>query len=468
MMRTSRVCRIADYKFGHPSLKKAYGLQMGKAQPQPDNGVKKTTLANGVTVVTHDRSSANTAIGFYVDAGAKYDPVTIPGLSYVMRFAIQSSNMDNSLFQLDRAMRSHGQSYGHGEVQKRHLFWKMEGRQDMWAKPFETLGTCISAPRFHEADVERFRDTMDNQLEEMRWQNPRQYCVDMLESVGFWKEPLGSPRHVWASSNDKANHTALLNQWATYFTPKRVTVAGVNVEHNALVAAYNELPFPHSAEAPHHARATPAIAVSGDESATFYTARQQVDIEGRAKEMGTRPMMEPEVIAAFGWSTFGRDGDVKKFAAATVAKEVIAVALNDGINYDRADTHQGVRAYYRPYSTGGMLGYTVRGSCEAAQKQVESTQEALAALKVTDAQIASAVARAAVNLHTSEIERTSDYADFIATSAHTLEETEAAIKGVSADAVKAVLKNVTTVVPSMYVTGDAYAFPSLKQFGWKL
>jgi processing peptidase subunit alpha len=467
MMRTSRVCRIADYKFGQPSLKKAFGVQMGKAQPQPDAGVKKTTLPNGVTVVSHDRASANTAIGFYVDAGAKYDPVTIPGLSYVMRFAIQSSNMDNSLFQLDRTMRSHGQSYGHGEVQKRHLFWKMEGRQDMWQKPLETLGTCISAPRFHEADIERFRDTMDNQLEEMRWLNPRQYCVDMLETVAFWKEPLGSPRHVWAASNDKANADALLNQWATYFLPSRVTVAGVNVEHNALVAAYNELPYPHSASAPHHARAAPALAPCGDESATFNAARQQVDIEGRAKEMGTRPIMEPEVIAAFGWSAAGRDMDIKKYAASAVAKEIVAIALNDGINYDRADTHHGVRSFYRPYSSGGLIGYTVRGSSEAAQKQVESTQEALAAMKVTDVQLASAIARATINLFNAEIERASDYVDFLATSNSTLEETEAAIKGVSADAVKDVIKNINSTVPSMYVTGDAYTFPSLKQFGWK-
>lgn len=173
--------------------------------------LQESRSSNGVRIVSHDFDGAHTAVAVYVDAGPKYDPLACPGLSYVMQYALQTSNMNSSLFQLDRTMRSTGNAYGHGEVRKRFLTWKAEGRRDMWERPFEMIATGVVAPRFHESDVERFRDTMDNQLKELRWQNPREYCTDAVETVAFFKEPLGSPRMVSTAANGRCDGKALLN-----------------------------------------------------------------------------------------------------------------------------------------------------------------------------------------------------------------------------------------------------------------
>lgn len=73
---------------------------------------------------------------------------------------------------------------------------------------------------------------MDNLNQELRFQAPRCYAVNALESVAFYKEPLGSPRLITSSvGNDRCTSAALLKQYCKLFLPEHVTLAGVNVAH---------------------------------------------------------------------------------------------------------------------------------------------------------------------------------------------------------------------------------------------
>lgn len=115
MLRATLRKGIYDYHFGQPSLKRGlpnkvminYQLfPQPKSQAQLEEEAKlhetnkslqtqveASTLSNGVRVVTHNCQSPHSVIGFYVQAGSKYDPSTTPGLSYVMRQAILTSNL---------------------------------------------------------------------------------------------------------------------------------------------------------------------------------------------------------------------------------------------------------------------------------------------------------------------------------------------------------------------------------------
>ncbi|EPY35284.1 mitochondrial processing peptidase [Strigomonas culicis] len=371
-----------------------------------------------------------------------------------MRFAIQSSNMENSLFQLDRTMRATGSAYGHGEIDKRFLSWKAESRRDMWEKPFEMLATGVVIPRFHEADIERFRDTMDNQLQEQRWQNPRDYVVDQLETVAFYKEPLGSPRMVPPKANDRCGHKALLDQWASLFQPNRIVVAGVNVPHDALVAAYERLPYKHSAEAPHHARSkAPELNVTS-EAAQFNPGRQGVEYENRAGAMGTKPDMDAEVIAAVGVVTSGSGAGAKPYATALVARELFDAATRVA----GESNYFGVQTFYRPYASAGLIGYTVRGAPGQIEKMVAAAAGAFPTSVAEDA-LARARARAEMRVHHEQLGVARDYCDFIATSASKAEELAAAVKAVSKADVEEALKAIVAQKPASFTTGDTFVFP---------
>ncbi|KEG09565.1 mitochondrial processing peptidase alpha subunit [Trypanosoma grayi] len=459
MFRRTQQRAISQYNFGQPSLAHAFGPIPRERQAVKAGQVISTKLPNGVRVVSHDLDGAHSVVGVYVDAGPKYDPLACPGLSHVMRYAIQTSNMDNSLFQLDRAMRSTGNAYGHGEICKRYLTWKAEGRRDMWEGPFAMIATGVVAPRFHESDVERFRDTMDNQYEELRWQHPREYCIDALETVAFFKEPLGSPRMVPPEANDRCNQKALVEHWAAHFHPGNVTVAAVNVPHEALIAAYESLPYPHSGEAPHHAKSRPPAFSHGSEAAQFYPGRQEVAYEERAKAMGTSPDMDEEIVAAVGVPTHGRDEDVHKYAASLVAREVYQASV-DRLTPPALEPLHGVRTFYRPYASAGLIGVTIRGAPKEIAGLLDAATKCYPTTVSEDA-AAAGRARAAMDFRRNHLEMVRDYCDFLATSNATPAQLMEAIEKVTASKVEEVLNAAGGVQPAVYVTGATHTFPKL-------
>lgn len=467
MLRASAVRRssVPEFNFGHSSLKRNFGNMVPvprvPAKPTP---IEKSVMANGVTIVTKDNDGSQTAIGIYAEAGPKFDPLAAPGLSYVMRSALMTSNMDTSIFQIDRTCRAVGNAYGSCDIRKQFIGLKTEGRRDKWQEPFATFATGIVIPRFDESDIERFRDNYDNLLDELRWQNPRVYAADQLETVAFYKEPLGMPRMVPENANDKVTSEKLLTQWARLFKPKNITIAAVNVKHEELVAAYAALPYTHSEDAPHFQRGGKSELSQLNESLQFTPGNQRFEYEDRSKEMGTRPNMEEDTVIAVGWPTFGRDESAKAFAIASVIQQLLE--MNLGTSKTIAPNASGATAFYRPYSTAGLIGIAVNANYDVV---VSKLRDACVRFPKTasDEEIAMAIGRAQVSFFSEELELARDQVDFLATSKFSAEEIVDAINSVKNAEVLAALAKIRSVEPAMFVTGKIHTIPSLKNIGLK-
>lgn len=442
-------------------------------KPAKDAGVEVTVLGNGARLVTHNQEGAHAAVGIYAEAGAKYDPRSAPGLSYVMRWALMNSNFENSLFQIDRTIRSAGAAFEHQEIRKRFVGWKIEARGDSWKKPAENLVIGMAVPRFPEYDVERFRDTMDNLLEEQRWQRPREYAVDMLETVAFNREPLGNSRMVLPLSNGECSHDKLVAQWEQLCVPSRIIIAGINVPHSDLLAVYENSPYQHSATAPHHARAAAVPKLDVLSEATQYRGgSDEFEQESRAKAMSTKPNMEKETIAAVGFRSFGRDVNIKQYAASLVLQQLADVASADGIRYDRYDSHHGIRTFYRPYSGAGLIGFTVRAAPDKVVAEIAAGVALWRGLSADAEAVNAAVQRAAVRFYHDNVEYARDYLDFVASSlaaAGTTHTTAAevlkAINEVTPADVQRALDIVKSDRPCLFATGETLGMPSLRQMG---
>ena len=474
MARATAGRSIAAWGMGHPSM----DTDMSDANHFPARAkavaspVRVSKLPNGVRIVTHDLQGPHIALGAYIEAGAKFDPLTAPGLSYVMRWAMSGSNMENSLFQLDRNMRAHGAAREHVEVRKRHIGLKLETPAGAhWESLANDLFTSVAAPRMPEWDIERFRDTFDNLLEEMRWNEPRQYAVDQLETVAFYRESLGAPRHVPAEFNGAASHAALIEQWATLCNPSRVVIAGLNIQHDALVAAYENAPFPHSAEAPHHKNAKPALPMV-DERNQYQAGSERVEIENRAAAMMTKPDLDPEAIVAVGFPAFGADTNPKGYAASLVARELAATTFGESLIVNGDRTRHGVESFYRPFSGSGLIGATVRCEPGAAQNMTVEAAQALKGLSTSGSALEAAKARASTRFVSENMDVARDYLDFLGTnlvgdSMHraTPDEILGNVAAVDGAAIKAVLDGFNATRPSLFATGDVAGLPSLRQMG---
>ncbi|KAG5483474.1 hypothetical protein CUR178_07795 [Leishmania enriettii] len=509
---TAQVRGIYEYKFGQTPLTRPFGraphlppAPLPKSMTASAEKVEITKLHNGTRVITHHLGGPSVSIGAYILAGPAYDPPSAPGAGAMMHLALTTSNYNNSLFQLDRNIRSVGAAQSHFEKNKHYIGIRLDARADKWKSAASTssraqrrelrdqkqadqqfslnlvqdnIFTCIAAPRFHEPDVERFRDTIDNQVEELRWQHPAEYAKQMLETVAFYREPLGNPRFVPAISNSSISSSVLLEQYSRYVVPSRVVIAGVNVDHAALIAEYENTPFSHSASAPHHARAHPCKVPMQDEAAQ-YTGGERHDHEDRAKAMGTKPDMETESILALGWLAYGKDKKmVKDHAASMVVKALMDIQFQDCVRYARDETHEhmGLRAFYNPYQTAGLLGFTAKAEPQASVRMVTDAVKMVQARKasVADSMLSVAKKMAKAQFLVQNADTNRDYCDYLGTClsmdsdstlATLLEEVVDAINAVGATEVKKVYERMFSNKTSLYGHGEVLGFPSLRQMG---
>lgn len=468
MLRRSSVARISAYEFGHPIMPSSFGKFVRISNPVAEawGPIQRTKLANGITVVTQDRKSNQTTLGLYVEAGAKFDPKTAPGLSHAMRQALLTSNLEESLFQIDRTMRAVGAAYGSREVAKRHIGWQVEVLRQGWQKPLEKLSTCIAVPRFTETDLERWRDAWDNALEECRWKTPRDYAVQQLEQVAFWREPLGNPRNVQPVDNERLYPEYLLKQYCKYFAPQRVTLAAINIDHNELVAAYQSTPFQMAHTAPHFKQALlERSATDAGEAAQWTPLREDVFLEDRAKNMGTQPDLVNDGVVAVGWLTYGAETSAKDFATALVCREVLNGLCGDGLRPDRNSASMGTRTFYKPFSSAGIIGFTCREQVGYKPKLQAAYEEAVTSLpagKVTSAEATRAATRAAVAYYHDYMENQRDSLDNIACATFYGDAVLDAIKGVTADDCNKAFNAMKAAKPCAYSTGGVVDLPSIR------
>lgn len=524
---------IYNYNFGQVPLGMKFqsGPKQSYTAPSPADAaaaahpveaaagkVQTTQLHNGAHVITHQLGGALAAVGAYIRAGPVYDPSNCPGVAAMMHLALTTSNYNNSLFQLDRNIRSVGAAQEHFELYKHYIAIRVDVRADKWRSSVtpsrvkagaavavanqqqqplnlsimqDNIFSCLAAPRFHETDIERFRDNVDNQLKEMKWQNPAVYATHMLETVAFYREPLGSPRFVPEINNGNITSKVLLDHYSRYIVPSNVVIAGVNVDHDALIAEYENTPYPHSASSPHHARAAAAAEGASTKAAAShaavsemkqYTGGERLDQEDRAKDMGTRPDMDVDTICSLGFLSYGRDVTMMRdYAACLVYQQLMDMQLSSSVAYTRCGgdySLPGVRSFYSPFQTAGLLGFTVISPPGQMVKLITDTAAIMRQLVPSTSASTLAVARhrAALNFLNAHADNVRDYCDYLGTSlAQThntarvmnLEDVTHAIGAVEAKDIVRVSETMFSHPASLYGHGEVLGIPSLRQMGLK-
>ncbi|EAN89758.1 mitochondrial processing peptidase alpha subunit, putative [Trypanosoma cruzi] len=499
-----QVRAISEYKFGQAPLTKPWGNVVHFSPPAPSKAleaqkVKVSQLHNGARVITQQREGAMVSVGAYILAGPAYDPVGCPGVHGLMHVALTTSNYNNSLFQLDRGIRSTGAAFSHFEKDKHFIGIRLDARADMWKSQNtgkkndknsftlnlvqDTIFTAIAAPRFHEADIERFRDTVDNNLKEMKWQQPEEYVMQKVETVAFHREPLGNPRHVPENNNGNITSKILMEHYSQYVTPERVIIAGVNVNHDELIAEYENTPYPHSKSAPHHAafeKQNSVAAFDINAEKNQYTGGEAHEHENRAKEMGTKPDMDNETIVAVGYLSFGRGmASIKRYAAALVYQQLYNVLIQDTVRGAFGGSSNGIHSFYLPYQSAGLIGFTARSEPQDIVKMVTAGMRDMQSVKTDNATaVEAAKHRAAVDFMSRNLETVRDLCDYLGTSLPLTsmaqnstqymkpEEVIDAIRSVTPEELKQVKECAMGSKPSLFGHGEMLAFPSLRQMGF--
>lgn len=484
-----RLC--TPYKGGQPPLTQWFAGDNTKVNVNPDVSAPLTEpltvskMPNGARVISEHRGGAAVSIGAYILAGPAYDPVPTPGLGSVLHHALRNAgNPTTTPFQLEQKLNAASASCTSFDQFKHYIGIRVDAQPNSWKKGKPTLlesnlFATLASPKLPcDKELDELQLALRSETVAQRLMHPACYAINQLETVAFFKHRLGASSFVPECAVPGLNAAALETQYNRYVIPSRIVIAGVNVSHHDLVAAYENCSVIHSESSEHHQKAIKEMGKvynTGLEAAQ-YTGGERQDADGDTL-VRLRQSATPQSFVAVGWLGFGRQiAHQKEYAASMVVRSLLSNAFRQ--RYPVVSLHQSeeVKAFYRPYQAAGLLGFTVVSSSADATKLVTEASSVVKnmAKGVAPEVLEMAKAEAQVAFSKMYLDSARDYCNFIGTSlpqdpssssAMLAEDVLANIGKTDVADVKGVLSVMLSKPSSLYAHGDTLPLPSAQQMG---
>eukprot|EP00659_Diplonema_papillatum_P006897 gene6897-10582_t len=227
------------YNYCDVPLNQAYPCPVTKRVPPSPQNAQGSAMANGTKIVVQDNGQATSLVGIYVDAGCMYEPTEKHGVSDFVSKMFFRSNLQSSDFHMFKTFQHAGANYWSGSVGKKLIAAKVECRRDTVPEIMTRLTEGFFVPRYAPHEMKNVREILENNAV-TRTHHQKNYAVDLFTKTAFAGSPLANDTECPAFNVDALSHEDLINWWSTYFTPDRVTLAGVNVTQEELMAAYEQ------------------------------------------------------------------------------------------------------------------------------------------------------------------------------------------------------------------------------------
>ncbi|KAI4459336.1 metalloprotease [Holotrichia oblita] len=197
---------------------------------------KVTKLSNGLTVASENRFGEFCTVGVVIDSGSRYEVAYPSGISHFLeKLAFNSTvhfpDKDKMLNNLEK----HGgicdsQASRDTFIYAASVYTK--GLDDTMRLLSEvTLRPCIT----HE-ELEYARQAVQFELETLNMRPEQEMLLmDMIHVAAYRNNTLGLPKLCPKSNISKITQNMLFSFLSHHYTPERMVVAGVGVEHERLV-----------------------------------------------------------------------------------------------------------------------------------------------------------------------------------------------------------------------------------------
>jgi predicted Zn-dependent peptidase len=193
-------------------------------------------LANGLRVISESRDGVqSTAVGVWVDAGARYETVANNGVAHMLEHMAFKGTDSRSAQDIAVEIESVG---GHlnAYTSREHTAYFARVLQDDLALSVDILADILQRSTFEEAEMERERAVVIQEIGQSE-DTPDDIIFDRLQEVSFPNQALG--RSILGPVDGVANmgREVLFDFMAQHYTADRMLLCAAGaVDHDALVA----------------------------------------------------------------------------------------------------------------------------------------------------------------------------------------------------------------------------------------
>ncbi|KAG8184572.1 hypothetical protein JTE90_007688 [Oedothorax gibbosus] len=199
---------------------------------------KVTTLPNGLRVASQNKFGQSCTVGVVIDSGSRYEVAYPSGVSHFLeKLAFNSTVKYSDKNAILQELEKHGgicDCQGNRDT----LIYAASAYTKSLDPVISLLSEAVLRPKLSPDEVDNARQTIQFELEdiEMR-QEQDQLMTELIHTAAYHSNTLGLPKLCPPENILKIDRSVLYTYLKNHFTPSRMVVAGVGIEHDALVEA---------------------------------------------------------------------------------------------------------------------------------------------------------------------------------------------------------------------------------------
>lgn len=207
--------------------------QLGTGQAVEHKGVESTTLPNGLRIVSQNSGFPISGVGAFIDAGSRYETHSNSGISHFLELIAFKSTTNRSDFKLVRDMTKQGAKVV-CSTSREHTVYAAESLREYMPQTVATLGDVIQNQAFNQSELMEAKETYLAGIHAREGQADIQ-IMEAIHGAAYFNDTIGLPMYAPKHNLDGFTTESLVAHTKAFFTPERIVVGGVGVDHGEFV-----------------------------------------------------------------------------------------------------------------------------------------------------------------------------------------------------------------------------------------
>ncbi|MDE3056703.1 MAG: insulinase family protein [Bacteroidota bacterium] len=205
------------------------------ARKAPVSSYKKTTLHNGIRIVSEEISHVKSVtIGVWIDTGSRNENDVTNGISHFLEHMVFKGTQHRSTQAIARSLESVG-GYMNAFTSKEHTCFYARVLDAHAGKAVDVLSDLVQYPIFPEKEIEKEKQVVLEEIKNVE-DDPDDLIHDVFEENIYAPSALKYPVIGTAKNVSSFTREALLRYVKTHYANNRIVVAAAgNISHDKLV-----------------------------------------------------------------------------------------------------------------------------------------------------------------------------------------------------------------------------------------
>ncbi|XP_069915123.1 mitochondrial-processing peptidase subunit alpha isoform X2 [Oryctolagus cuniculus] len=202
---------------------------------QEEFETKVTTLDNGLRVASQNKFGQFCTVGILINSGSRYEAKHLSGISHFLeKLAFSSTARFGSKDEILLALERHG-GICDCQTSRDTTMYAVSADSKGLDTVVGLLADVVLQPRLTGEELERARRAVQFELEDLSMRpDPEPLLTEMIHEAAYRENTVGLHRFCPPENLAKMSREVLHAYLRTYYTPDRMVLAGVGVDHEQL------------------------------------------------------------------------------------------------------------------------------------------------------------------------------------------------------------------------------------------